>query len=78
MSHDAAIEKGNHYAIPFRPMIPENVSNPMFAGRILSAVPLAFASVHGMLQCMAMEQARGTAAVLALREESTFWSFNVG
>lgn len=78
MSHDAAIEKGNHYAIPFRPMIPENVPHSMFAGRILSADPVAFASVHGMLQCMPMGQATETAAALALREESTFWSFNVG
>lgn len=78
MSHDAAIEKGSHYTIHFRPMIPENVSNPMFAGRILSADPMTFASVYGMSQCMAMGRARGTAAVLALREESTFWSVNVG
>lgn len=67
MSHDAAIEKGNHYAIPFRPMIPENVSNPMFACRILSADPMTFASVYGMSQCMAMGQATGTAAVLVMR-----------
>ena len=39
----------------------------MFAGRILSADPVAFASVRGMPQCMAMGQATGTAAALALR-----------
>ncbi|AGI67224.1 hypothetical protein OAN307_c15510 [Octadecabacter antarcticus 307] len=38
----------------------------MFAGRILSADPVAFASVRGMPQCIAMGQATGTAAALAL------------
>lgn len=39
----------------------------MFAGRILSADSVAFASVRGMPQCMAMGQATGTAAGLVLR-----------
>ena len=39
----------------------------MFAGRIVCADPVAFASVRGMPQCMAMGQAVGTAASLALR-----------
>ena len=43
----------------------------MFAGRILSADPAAFASVRGMPQCMAMGQATGTAAALALRSGAT-------
>ena len=38
----------------------------MFAGRIVSADPIAFASVRGMPQCMTMGQATGTAAVLAI------------
>jgi hypothetical protein len=38
----------------------------MFAGRIICADPVAFASVRGMPQCMAMGQATGTAAALCL------------
>lgn len=38
------------------------------AGRIISADPVAFASIRGMPQCMAMGQATGTAAALALRD----------
>lgn len=67
MTHDAAIGSGQYYTIPFRSLVPEKVANLMFAGRILSADPAAFASVRGMPQCMAMGQATGTAAALALR-----------
>lgn len=68
MTHDAAIESGDFYTIPFRSLLPERIENLMFAGRILSADPVAFASVRGMPQCMAMGQAAGTAAGLALEE----------
>ncbi len=68
MTHDAAIEAGQFYTIPFRSLVPERITNLMFAGRILSADPVAFASVRGMPQCMTMGQATGTAAALALRD----------
>ncbi|MET1416147.1 FAD-dependent oxidoreductase [Roseibium sp. HPY-6] len=68
MTHDAAIEAGDFYTIPFRSLLPAKIENLMFAGRILSADPVAFASVRGMPQCMAMGQATGTAAGLALKE----------
>jgi hypothetical protein len=67
MTHHAALEAGQYYTIPFRALLPEQIPNLMFAGRILSADPVAFASVRGMPQCMAMGQATGTAAALALR-----------
>jgi choline dehydrogenase-like flavoprotein len=66
MTHHAALAKGDYYSIPFRALIPQRIANLMFAGRILSADPVAFASVRGMPQCMAMGQATGTAAALAL------------
>ncbi|MDG1068858.1 MAG: FAD-dependent oxidoreductase [Sulfitobacter sp.] len=66
MTHDAIVETGGYYTIPFRALIPEHITNLMFAGRILCADPVAFASVRGMPQCMAMGQATGTAASLAL------------
>ncbi len=67
MTHEAAIGAGGFYTIPFRSLLPSRIKNLMFAGRILSADPVAFASVRGMPQCMAMGQATGTAAALALR-----------
>lgn len=66
MTHDAIVEPGSYYTIPFRALVPEQIENLMFAGRILCADPVAFASVRGMPQCVAMGQATGTAAALAL------------
>ena len=67
MTHHAALASGDYYTIPFRSLMPKTITNLMFAGRILSADAVAFASVRGMPQCMAMGQATGTAAALALR-----------
>ena len=69
MTHDAAIGSGQYYTIPFRSLVPEKITNLMFAGRILSADAVAFASVRGMPQCMAMGQATGTAAAIAVRSD---------
>ncbi|WP_150523198.1 FAD-dependent oxidoreductase [Roseibium sediminis] len=66
MIHDAIVEPGAYYTIPFRALVPKDIPNLMFAGRIVSADPVAFASVRGMPQCMAMGQAIGTAAAMAL------------
>lgn len=67
MTHQAALQSGKYYTIPFRSLVSEKITNLMFAGRILSADAVAFASVRGMPQCMAMGQATGTAAAIALR-----------
>ena len=71
MTHDAIVEEGGYYTIPFRSLIPENISNLMFAGRIVCADPVAFASVRGMPQCMTMGQATGTAAALVIKNGLT-------
>ncbi len=66
MTHDAIVASGDYYTIPFRAMVPERIENLLFAGRLVCADPAAFASVRGMPQCMAMGQAAGTAAAMAL------------
>lgn len=66
MTHDAAVAPGDYYTIPLRTMIPRQVENLLFAGRLISADPVAFASVRGMPQCIAMGQACGVAAAQAL------------
>ena len=68
MTHDAIVAKGDYYTLPFRAMVPETIGNLLFAGRLVCADPAAFASVRGMPQCMAMGQAAGTAAAMALAE----------
>ena len=64
MTHDAAVARGDYYTIPLRTLIPRRIENLLFAGRLISADPVAFASVRGMPQCMAMGQACGVAAAL--------------
>lgn len=68
MTHDAIVAEGEYYTIPFRAMVPAAPANLLFAGRLVCADPAAFASVRGMPQCMAMGQAAGTAAALALAD----------
>ena len=67
MTHEAAVGQGAYYTIPFRALVPETVENLLFAGRLICADPVAFASVRGMPQCMAMGQATGVAAAMALK-----------
>ncbi|MDE2295925.1 MAG: FAD-dependent oxidoreductase [Gammaproteobacteria bacterium] len=66
MTHPAAVARGAYYTIPLRSLIPRRIGNLLFAGRLVCADPVAFASVRGMPQCMAMGQAAGTAAAIAL------------
>ncbi|MBO9476464.1 FAD-dependent oxidoreductase [Shimia sp. R11_0] len=67
MTHEAIVQPGQYYTLPFRALVPKTIRNLMFAGRIVSADDVAFASVRGMPQCMTMGQATGTAAALALK-----------
>jgi hypothetical protein len=67
MTHDAAVADATYYALPFRCLLPTAIENLLFAGRNVSADPVAFASMRGMPQCMAVGQAIGTAAAVALR-----------
>jgi ribulose 1,5-bisphosphate synthetase/thiazole synthase len=56
---------GATYAIPFRCLIPQEITSVLVVGRCLSATHDAHASVRSMGQCMAMGQAAGVAAAIA-------------
>lgn len=58
---------GETYDIPYRCLLPQRVEGLLVAGRCLSADHDAHASVRSMGQCMAMGQAAGAAAALAVR-----------
>ena len=77
MTHEAIVDEGSYYTIPFRSLIPANVTNLMFAGRIVCADPTAFASVRGMPQCMTMGQATGIAAALTLKSKTTVQAIDI-
>ncbi len=61
------LPEGETYHIPYRCLLPQKVEGLLVAGRCLSADHDAHASVRSMGQCMAMGQAAGTAAVIALK-----------
>ncbi len=52
--------------IPYRTLLVRDAANVLVAGRCFSATHDAHASVRSMAQCMAMGQAAGTAAALAV------------
>jgi hypothetical protein len=55
------------YGIPFRCLLPAGVEGMLVAGRCFSATHDAHASARSMATCMAMGQAAGTAAALAVK-----------
>jgi hypothetical protein len=55
------------YTIPYRALLPLAPRNVIVAGRSVSADRVAFGSLRVMSHCMAMGQAAGVAASLALR-----------
>jgi hypothetical protein len=57
---------GTAVGIPYRALVARDALNVLVAGRCFSATHDAHASVRSMAQCMAMGQAAGTAAALAV------------
>ena len=53
--------------MPFRALIPKKSSRITVAGRIVSAERMALAGIRAQCTCMAMGQAMGAAAALAVR-----------
>ena len=67
----AYIPESGTYTIPYRALLPRNREGILVAGRCLSATHDAHASARSIGTCMAMGQAAGTAAALAVREGVT-------
>ncbi len=60
------VQGDGYYQIPYRSLLPLEVENLLVAGRCLSATHEAQASARNSAQCMAMGEAAGVAAQLAL------------
>ena len=56
------------FHIPYRVMLPERVENILVSGRCISASRVAFGAIRPTAQCMALGEAAGTAAAMAVRE----------
>jgi len=61
------VQGPGYYQIPYRALLPRQVDNLIVAGRSLSATHEAQASARNSAQCMAMGEAAGVAATLALQ-----------
>lgn len=65
------LKPGDSYGIPYQCLIPQKIENLIMAGRCISTTHEAHASIRVMGTCMAIGQAAGTAAALAIRENTT-------
>lgn len=63
--------EGDYYGIPYRCLLPIGVENLLLAGRCVSADSTAAGAIRVMPPCMAMGQAAGTAAAMAVKQDVT-------
>jgi len=61
-----AVARGRDYTVPYRTMLPKDVENLLVAGRHYSATPAAQKISREIPPCMAMGEAAGVAAAMAL------------
>lgn len=59
---------GDCYDIPFRSLLPQKVKNLIVAGRSISTTHEAMSAIRVMAPCMAMGEAAGRAAKMAVRQ----------
>lgn len=59
---------GDYYGVPYRSLVPVEIDGLLLAGRNVSADSTAAGAIRVMPPCMAMGQAAGTAAALAVKE----------
>jgi hypothetical protein len=62
------VEGDGYYQIPYRSLLPREIDNLLVAGRCLSATHEAQASARNSAQCMAMGEAAGVSAAIALSQ----------
>ena len=62
---------GDCYDIPYRSLLPNKVTNLLVAGRCISTTHEAMAAIRVMAPCMAMGEAAGRAAKMAVRTGKT-------
>lgn len=68
---------GDSYDIPYRSLVPVGVKNLLVAGRSISTTHEAMSAIRVMAPCMAMGEAAGRAAKLAVRRGVTPAEVNV-
>ena len=69
--------EGDYYGVPYRSLLPQGVNQMLMAGRCVSADSTAAGAIRVMPPCMAMGQAAGTAAALAVKTGKTVREIDV-
>lgn len=59
---------GDCYDIPYRSLVPQKINNLLVAGRCISSTHEAMSAIRVMAPCMAMGEAAGRAAKIAVRD----------
>lgn len=72
------LEPETHYDIPYRSLLPRGVDNLLLAGRCISATHEALGSFRVQAVCLALGEAAGTAAALAIQENCTTRQVPIG
>lgn len=68
---------GKYYGVPYRSLVPQKINGLLVAGRALSADSTAAGAVRVMPPCMAMGQAAGTAAALAVKNATAVRTMDI-
>lgn len=71
------VDLDKEYGIPYRCLLPVNVEQILVAGRCISTDHMAESSIRAISACMATGQAAGTAAAIAVRDNTNVRDIDV-
>lgn len=71
------LPKGKSHGVPYRCLLPKNITNLIVAGRSVSSDRVVQGSLRVMPNCFAMGQASGTAAAMAAKKNGDFRDISV-
>ncbi|HHU91554.1 MAG TPA: FAD-dependent oxidoreductase [Halanaerobiaceae bacterium] len=71
------VDLDKEYGIPYRCLLPVGIEQLLVAGRCISTDHLAESSIRAISACMATGQAAGTAAAIAISENTSVKNINV-
>lgn len=76
-SNEYVTINGSYYGVPYRSLLPVQVDQMLLAGRCISSDSTAAGAVRVMPPCMAMGQAAGIAAAIAVKSQCTVREIDV-
>ncbi len=71
------LPEGEYYGVPYGCLVPEGMTDLLVAGRSISADPEAAGAIRVMPPCMALGQAAGAAAALAVKDGVSVDAVNI-